>query len=206
MASSFTKLGQYFFFLCLDLGNINFVQNHHLWLLAQKFIELNQFILDGLEIFNRCWRRPIDHVQEYLASLNMTKKRGSQASTLGSTLDQTGNITQNQSSTLLIDITNTQIGNNGRKGIIGNLWTGRRSGSQQGRFAGIGKSQKAHIGHESQFDRYPSLVTRFTTFGNTWCRIAIGQKGMIATTATTTPCHQQTFPVVSQFTGHFLRL
>mmetsp|Transcript_28888 Transcript_28888/g.78256 ORF Transcript_28888/g.78256 Transcript_28888/m.78256 type:complete len:351 (+) Transcript_28888:3821-4873(+) len=188
----------------LYLADVNLVHNNDLRLLGQKGVVLPQFFVDSDEISDGIVSAPIYDMQQNLAPLDVSQECGSESSTARSPLDQTRNIAQDQTGTLVADIANSQIWNNGCERIIRNLGSGCRCRRQQGRFASVGFSQKSHVGDQSQFDRKPSLGTRFGTFGKFRCRVSIGFEGCVASSSATPSRHEHFFSVYLELARQFL--
>mmetsp|Transcript_20386 Transcript_20386/g.23261 ORF Transcript_20386/g.23261 Transcript_20386/m.23261 type:complete len:246 (+) Transcript_20386:122-859(+) len=135
----------------------------------------------------------------------MSQEGWSQTCTAGGALDESGDITEYQSRAFFSYVANSQIGNDRGKRIVGNLGTRSRCRGQQGRFSGVGHSQKADVGDQPELHRQPPLHTRLAMLQDLRSGSCARFEGCIAATAPPALGYNQAFTVVAQFPGDLLR-
>mmetsp|Transcript_15697 Transcript_15697/g.32552 ORF Transcript_15697/g.32552 Transcript_15697/m.32552 type:complete len:380 (-) Transcript_15697:150-1289(-) len=188
----------------LDFRNIDLVENNNLWFLGQERVVFLQFFVDGNKISDRIVSTSIHNVQENLTPLDVSQKCGSKSGTSRSTLDQSRNVAQHQSRSLVADVADPEVRNDRRKGIVGDLGPGRRCRRQQGGLPGVGLPQKPDVGDEPQLDREPPLGSRFGPLGQLRCGVAVRLEGGVAPAPAPTPRYQHRLSVFFQLARQFL--
>ena len=106
-----------------------------------------QLLADGVKILHRVPSLAagyIHNVDQKPTSVNVAQKVMSQTCTLGSALNDTGDVRHDEGHAL-IHIDHAQIGKQGGKMVVGNLGTGVGGDGEQGGFAHVGEAHQTHI-------------------------------------------------------------
>src|SRR6056297_3408329 len=134
-------------------------------------------------------------MQKQIGTLDVAQEAGPQPLPLTGTSDQAGDISYHQGFVTTIPHY-PQIGYQGGKGIISNLGAGGRNGGNQGRLAGIGKTNQADIGKELQLQAQGFFVPGDARLGMTRGAVSAGGKTGIAAPSLTA-LDQQEFGVLA---------
>ena len=100
-------------------------------------------VISGQRVF-RVEGRHIDEMDQNPGSLYVSQELNPQSRTFMGTVDQPGDI-GNHKGIGPIRVYHPQLGRQRRKGIIADFWMGRRNFADEGRLAGIGKSDDSHV-------------------------------------------------------------
>ena len=97
-------------------------------------------------------------MQQDTIARQVLEKTDAQTCPLRCSLDQTRYI-RHYKTAVRLHFDHTEVGHQGGKRVIGNLWPCRRHGAYEGRFAGIGQPQQANVCQDLQFELEGPLLS-----------------------------------------------
>ena len=121
-------------------------------------------------------------MDDHLGTLNMAQEFVSQTDSLGSSLDQSRNI-RNDETTGSFQIHYTQIRIQGREMIVGNLGSGIGHSGQERGFTNIGKSYQSDISDHLQFQQKFQFLCSLSRLCILGCLHGTGSIMLVAVTA-----------------------
>jgi hypothetical protein len=106
-------------------------------------------------------RRQIDEVNQHRAALDVAKELIAQAMAFVRSLDQARNVGYDKG-LIVVGADDTEIGNERRERVVGDLWPRRADHGDECRLAGVRESDETHVGDELQLDEELPFLTRPT--------------------------------------------
>ncbi len=102
-------------------------------------------------------------MQQHLRALDMAEEARAEARAFVRALDQPRNVGQHE--IVVARAHHAEIGMQRGEGVVRDLWLGRRDGSEERRFAGVGQSDEAGVGDQLQAQPDRQLVARQAGIG-----------------------------------------
>ena len=135
-------------------------------------------------------------MQQYAATLDVTEETGSQTRAFVRTLDQAGNVGQNE--LFFAGTDHAEVWVQRRKGIVGDFRPGPRHARQKGRFSGVRQSDQARVGDQLEAEPHPEFLARLTGVRATRRPIGRGFEGGVAQSPATAAGKQGLLADLSQ--------
>jgi len=120
-------------------------------------------------------------------------------------LDQAGDV-GNDVFIPAVELDNTEVGLQGREGIIGDLRLCCRNHRDQGALTGVREADQRDIGHELENQSIPDLLTLLTLFGERGCPLLVREESGIAFASDSGRSSQPSITMSSEVDERFMRL
>ena len=131
----------------------------------------------------------------------MTQKSVSEPPSIGGTLDETGDVGDDELKVVL-ESDDTEVRFKSCEGVIGNLGLGGRDPGDERRLTHIGKADEGHIGHQLEFEIEPLFLAHLTLFGEGRSSPDIRKEPGIALAAASSGCRHPAIAVMDQIGQH----
>ena len=168
-------------------------------------IEVAQFAEQDLVLMLDVVRIARHHEEQEGVALDVTKEAKSQASALGSALDDARNVGHHEGLPVAIGH-DAERGLHRREGIACNLRPRTRQGTEQRALSRIGKAHETHVGKQLEFQDNGSLLHRFAGLSIARSLIGRGREVLVAHAAPTALEEHHDLPVVGHVAEVFARL
>src|SRR5690606_18441334 len=148
-------------------------------------------------------RRHVHQMQQQAGARQMLEKADAQAGTFGGTLDQPGNI-GNDEALVAPHAYHAQIRHQGGKGIIGHLRLGRGHRADEGALAGIRQAEQTDVRQHLEFQLEVTRLARLARRSLPWRPVGTGLEAGIAQSVPAALSHQQTLAGAGQIADDVL--
>ena len=142
----------------------------------------------------------VEEQAEHAGPLDVAQELQAQAPALAGSLDEAGDVGHDELGAVpaLPDPHDTQVRDQGRERIVGDLRLGRADAADEGALAGVGEADEGHVGHELQLEPEPMLLAGLTLLGEARRPALVAQELGVAPPSPTPGSSQEAVAVAGQ--------